>query len=114
MDTTYVAQQSSHNAVVITPTPTAVRDSPLRLSTFQSPVVSNPVRTRDREEHSGNGGSTNGGGGRRGVARNNRENIATLGLRNALGLRRRHLFSSIQNRTQRHSSERAHERRLLR
>lgn len=112
MDTpTYM--QELHNQ---TPPSVPVRESPLRLSTFLQSSL--PERGRDREEHGASSNTatttTTSGGGRRNINRNSRENIATLGLRNALGLRRRHLFSSLQSRAQRHSSDRAHERRLLR
>lgn len=105
VETPSYTQRLHHSAI-----PPARESSNSSLTTFYSPV-SLLERGRDREEHTASGNAT---GSRRNSSRNSRENIATLGLRNALGLRRRHLFSSLQSRTQRHNSERAHERRLLR
>ena len=74
------------------------RENAARLSSFFS-------ENRDREEHSSNRRRAGYG------LRANRENITTVGLRNAIGLRRRNLFSAnLQDlRSGNHN-----ERRLLR
>ncbi|XP_066930429.1 probable E3 ubiquitin-protein ligase HERC1 [Clytia hemisphaerica] len=89
-------------------TPTSHSESPFRFSTF----LGEPGN-RDREDHSNQAAAASASQWRRLGA--NRENIATVGLRNSLGLRRRHLFSAaLQNRSQRLRAESHNERRLLR
>ena len=89
-------------------TPTSHSESPFRFSTF----LGEPGN-RDREDHNNQSAAASASQWRRLGA--NRENIATVGLRNSLGLRRRHLFSAaLQNRSQRLRAESHNERRLLR